>query len=251
MHQRNVTELIRLSRAIGREEYRLALFAEGNTSCLINESSFAVKASGTRLAELTEADVTVCRLDKVRGMLDEPGLSDSEIDQRLMEARVDSSAKKPSVEAMFHAWLLTLDGVDYVGHCHAEAVNQILCSPMARDFAERRMFPDEVVYCGPASVLVPYVDPGLVLAREIRTYTKEHIRKHQMPPRLILLRNHGIIAIGESPDTVLAGLMMANKAASIFLGAAALGGPTFLSAQEVKRIAGRPDEAYRQQQLRL
>lgn len=251
MEQRELTELIHLSREIGREERRLALFAEGNTSCLIGENTFAVKASGTRLANLAEADVTVCELDKVLAMLEYSTPADTEIDRGLMAARISPNAKKPSVETMFHAWLLTLEGVDFVGHCHAEAVNQVLCSPMAREFAERRLFPDEVVYCGPASVLVPYVDPGLVLAREIRDQTREFIQRHGANPRIILLRNHGIIALGDSPDAVLAGLLMANKAASIFLGAVALGGPIFLSSQAVNRIAGRPDEAYRQQQLRV
>ena len=131
------------------------------------------------------------------------------------------------------------------------AANQILCSPRARDFAERRLFPDEVVYCGPASVFVPYADPGLVLAREIRDRTTAFLQQQGSSPRLILLQNHGIIALGSTPAAVLACIFMAAKAAAIFMGAAALGGPNFLTAQHVERIAGRPDEAHRQQELRL
>ncbi|MEI9960513.1 MAG: class II aldolase/adducin family protein [Limisphaerales bacterium] len=62
-------------------------------------------------------------------MLDESGLADAEVDSRLMESRVDSKAKKPSVEALFHAWLLSLPDIYYVGHTHAPAVNSVLCSP--------------------------------------------------------------------------------------------------------------------------
>jgi rhamnose utilization protein RhaD (predicted bifunctional aldolase and dehydrogenase) len=156
--------------------------------------------------------------------------------------------KKPSIEALFHAWLLTLPGISFIGHCHCLTANQILCSPRARDFAERRQFPDEIVYCGSASVFVPYADPGLVLAREIRERTNAFLQQHGSPPKLIL-QNHGIIALGASPSAVLAATLMAAKAAAIFMGAAAMGGPTFLTPQHVERIAGRPDEAYRQQQL--
>jgi hypothetical protein len=42
---------------------------------------------------------------------------------------------------------------------------------------------------------------------------------------------------------------MAEKAAEIFVGAATLGGPVFLTSAQCERIAGRPDEHYRQKML--
>ena len=212
---------------------------------------FAVKASGCHLASLNETDVAVCETAKVLAILNQKSLKDEAIDQALLDSRVDAAAKKPSVESMFHAWLLTLDGVNFVGHCHPLAANQILCSPRARDFAERRLFPDEVVCCGPASVFIPYVDPGLPLSREIRDRTSAFVQQHGVVPRLILLQNHGIIALGGTANAVLACILMATKAAAIFMGAAALGGPNFLIPQHVERITVRPDEAYRQRQLKI
>jgi hypothetical protein len=50
---------------------------------------------------------------------------------------------------------------------------------------------------------------------------------------------------------VLAALLMAEKTAAIWTGAAALGGPIFLSPENVQRIAQRPDEHYRQRALKL
>ena len=41
------------------------------------------------------------------------------------------------------------------------------------------------------------------------------------------------------------------KAAKVFVGAAMLGGPVFFTAENIARIAGRPDEAYRQRALKL
>lgn len=218
---------------------------------LLPDGRFAVKASGARLATLEAGDLTVCDRAKMLAMLDQKQLTDAQIADALQAGRVDPQAKKPSIESAFHAWLLTLDRVQFVGHTHPLTVNQILCSPRARDFSERRMFPDEVVVCGSMSVFVPYTDPGLALAREIRERTKAFIEKHAHAPRLILLQNHGLIALGATPESVLAATLMAVKAAAIFMGAAAMGGPVFLTPQHVDRIAGRTDEAYRQQQLRL
>src|SRR6266516_720296 len=243
--------LVQLSRDIGREDRNLAILGEGNTSAKLNNEQFAVKASGCCLATLTEADVTVCDTAKILSILEKRQLTDEELEQQVLEARAGGAGSKPSVESMFHAWLLTLREVNYVGHCHPLSVNQILCSPRARDFAERRLFPDEVVCCGPQSVFVPYADPGLPLAREIAERTRAYLEKEGVVPRLILLQNHGIIALGSTPHAVLACILMATKAAAIFMGAAAMGGPNFLPPQHVERIAARPDEEYRKKQLKI
>jgi rhamnose utilization protein RhaD (predicted bifunctional aldolase and dehydrogenase) len=244
-----IRALLDLSHEIGREDRRLAILGEGNTSARLGADRFAIKASGCHLGTMTEADVTICDSAAVLALLDKKTLADDELNQALLDARVGGQGKKPSIEALFHAWLLSLPDVNFVGHCHSLAANQILCSPRARDFAERRLFPDEVVYCGQASVFVPYLDPGLVLAREIRDRTNTFMQQQHHPPRLIHLQNHGIIALGSTPAAVLACILMATKAAAIFMGAAALGGPNFLSPQQVERIAGRPDEAYRLREL--
>jgi rhamnose utilization protein RhaD (predicted bifunctional aldolase and dehydrogenase) len=246
-----IRALLHLSHEIGREDRHLAILGEGNTSVKLNNEQIAVKASGCSLATLTETDVTVCDMPKVLSILEKRQLTDEELEQQLLETRVGGVGKRPSIESMFHAWLLTLREVNFVGHCHPTSANQVLCSPRARDFAERRLFPDEVVCCGPQSVFVPYADPGLPLAREIAERTRAYIEKEGIVPRLILLQNHGIIALGSTPQSVMACVLMASKAASIFMGAAAMGGPNFLPAQYVERIASRPDEAHRQNQLKI
>jgi rhamnose utilization protein RhaD (predicted bifunctional aldolase and dehydrogenase) len=246
-----LAELLHLSHELGREDRQLVILGEGNTSAKLGPDQFAVKASGASLGTLTEANVTVCESASLLALLDKKSVTDEKLDQVLLGARVQGQGKKPSIEALFHAWLLSLPETSFIGHCHSLAANQILCSPRARDFAERRLFPDEVVYCGPASVFVPYADPGLVLAREIRDRTTAFLKQQGYTPRLILLQNHGIIALGNTPAAVLACILMAAKAAAIFMGAAALGGPNFLTPQHVERIAGRPDEAHRQRELRL
>ena len=166
-----------------------------------------------------------------------------------MDARVDPDALKPSVESLFHAWLLRLPEVRYVGHVHAIAVNQVLCSPDAAHYARERLFPDQIVYCGAESVLVPYVDPGLQLARQIAAEVETFQMRTKRRPVTILIQNHGIIAVGSSHTEVAAALAMAEKSARVFIGAAAAGGPVYLTHDNVRRIATRTDEKYRHRML--
>ena len=246
-----IQDLLTLSHEIGREERGLAILGEGNTSARLSDETFAVKASGTCLGTLKEEDTVECRFSALLPLLEKKSLTDKEIDDALLASRVNPKAKKPSVEAVFHAWLLTLPGINFIGHAHATAVNQVLCSPLARTFAANRMFPDEIVCCSVASVLVPYIDPGLKLAQGIRQETGAFIQKLGYQPRVILIQNHGTITLGATWQSVLTAMLMAEKAAKIFVGAATLNGPVFLSKKNVERIAGRPDEAYRQKALKM
>jgi len=243
--------LLELSHDLGAPHRELAILGEGNTSVKLSDETFLVKASGSNLATLRDEDLVECRSAPLLALLDRAEISDDEIDQTLFQCRVDAQAKKPSVEALFHAWLLSLPQVNFVGHTHPVSVNSILCSPRAEDFAGQRIFPDEVVCCGPRSAFVPYSDPGLRLAQIIRERTGQFQESSGMLPRVILLQSHGLITLGSSAAAVRTAMFMAAKAAQIFVGAASLGGPVFLSPADIDRIAGRRDEHHRQRALGL
>jgi rhamnose utilization protein RhaD (predicted bifunctional aldolase and dehydrogenase) len=244
-------ELLSLSHFLGEEHRHLAILGEGNTSAKLDDDTFLVKASGSCLQTLAEDDVVACRFDKLLPMLDQDDLSDQDIEDHLLACRVDSDSKKPSVETLFHAYLLSLPEINFVGHTHSIPVNQVLCSPLAEKFATKKLFPDEIVCCGAQSVFVPYTDPGLKLSQAIRDKTQSFIDQFSAPPRVILLANHGLITLGKTPGAVKAAMLMAHKSAEIFVGAAALGGPVFMPDEEIDRIANRIDEHYRQRALKL
>ena len=115
----------------------------------------------------------------------------------------------------------------------------------------KRIFPDEVICCGSESVFIPYTDPGLKLAQAIKKTTESYYKRKKIYPRVIVLQNHGIITIGGTTQAVLAAMMMAEKAASIWLGAATLGGPVFMTKQQVDRIASRQDEEVRRRAMNI
>ena len=244
--------LLDLAHQLGREDRKFAILGEGNVTTRVSPETLIVKASGSSLGTLSPAGVTECRFSDILPMIDGGAMTDAAIDDTLLKSRVDPKARKPSTETLFHAFLLGLPGVNFVGHTHPVTVNQLLCSRHARAFARRRIFPDEIVCCGVESVLVPYADPGLKLARAIRRAVLAYVKRVSRPPRVILLENHGFIALGSTPDAVLATTLMGSKAAEIFAGAAAAAGtPRFLPRSQVERIAGRPDEHYRQKALNL
>ena len=237
--------LLKLSNELGREEHALAILGEGNVSARVGEGTFIVKASGSSLATLQEPDLVHCHTKPLLPLLDRADLTDEEIDRTLLACRVDQGSKKPSIETLFHVYLLGLTGIEFIAHTHPQTVNQILCSPRGRAFAEHRLFPDQIVYCGVASAFVPYTDPGLPLAQAIRRETQSFLSRYQDSPQTILLENHGLIAMGRNPQAVLTATLMMEKSARIFVGASSLAGPQFLTDESARRIARRADEDYR------
>ena len=247
----SISLLLELSHQLGDPARGLAILGEGNTSAHLCDDLFVVKASGSSLHNLDQSGVTSCDSSKILELFEHPDIDDDEIEAALLAARADETARKPSTEALFHAYLLTLPDVNFVGHTHPLGVNALMCSPRAPEFASRRLFPDEIVCCGARSVWVPYVNPGVPLARAIRAQVEAFRESFGQVPRLIALQNHGLIALGQTPQAVLAATLMAEKSAQIWLGASALGGPTFLSDEQVEYIAGWSAEAYRQKVLNL
>jgi rhamnose utilization protein RhaD (predicted bifunctional aldolase and dehydrogenase) len=245
-------ELLRLSHDLGREDRGLAILGEGNTSCRLDAETFLVKASGSSLANLRADQLVACRFDILLPLLDTPNLSDGDVEKALLASRVDPAQPKPSVEAVFHAWLLTLPGVNVVGHTHPVTINGLLCAgeSVAQVFADERRFPDEIVCCGAKSVLVPYIDPGTRLALGIKERVEAFFRLDSRAPKIILLQNHGLIACGPTTGSVFAATLMAEKAARIFAQALALGTVATLTPAHVARIDTRPDEHYRQRMLK-
>jgi rhamnose utilization protein RhaD (predicted bifunctional aldolase and dehydrogenase) len=145
-----------------------------------------------------------------------------------------------------HAICLKLPDINFVGHTHPTAINMITCSTLFDPAVSGRLFPDEVVVCGPNPVMVPYIDPGLPLAREIQQRIRIYVETNGEVPKTIYMQNHGFIALAATAQQVENITAMAVKAARILAGTYALGGPQFMTSEAVERIHTRPDEHYRQ-----
>jgi rhamnose utilization protein RhaD (predicted bifunctional aldolase and dehydrogenase) len=253
-----LTQLIAMSNNLGDPALDCVILGEGNTSARADGETFWVKASGTELRTIDQAGFVRVSFERVLAMLDAHDLTDEQAKQRLSQAKVDPSTgvgpvKKdgvqPSVETVLHAICLSLEGINFVGHTHPTAINAITCSAVFETAVSGRLFPDEIVVCGLAPVVVPYTDPGVPLARKVRNLIDQYMDAYYEIPKVILMQNHGLIALGRNAQQVENVTAMAVKTARVLLGTYTLGGPHFLTAREVDRIHTRPDELYRRKLL--
>lgn len=248
--QEILNDLVAMSRRLADPALDYVILGEGNTSAVVDANTFYVKASGVSLRDIGEQGFVRVRRAPILELLERESVTDDEVRDRMLAARVDTlSPIRPSVETLFHAYLLSLPGISYVGHTHPTPVNAILCSQKAQEAVSGRLFPDEIVCCGPAPCFVPYVDPGQPLSRAMRDCVEAYIDEHNTAPRVILMQNHGFIALGRSPEQVESATAMFVKTARVLLGTYALGGPNFLTPENVNRIYTRPDEKYREKQI--
>ena len=255
-----VPGLIRLARDLAREDRNLAILGEGNVGADAGDGTFWVKASGTRMATATPASFVRVRRRAVLQLLEQRGQRGTE-DAAVMaglrgcvvlgrQGRPFASPRKaglaqPSTESFLHALAQTEAGAKWVGHTHPEAVLGILCSRLGAKPFLGGLFPDAIVYCGLVPAVVPYVDPGVKLALAFRNTLRRYRTTYGHPPRLVLLENHGIVAIGETADEVLNISCMAEKWARVLLGIMTAGGPRYLSRQQASHIDTWPAEHYR------
>lgn len=242
-------QLIELSRGVGLESRALAILGEGNTSADCGDGTFWVKASGSQLGTMTEAGLSRVRFDSVLEYVKNETMDDEAVKLALQESLVDPTHRRPSTETFFHALCLTLGGAKWVAHTHPISCNSILCSKAGAAPFRSHLFPDGIVVCGRNVAVVPYVDPGFDLAKAFERELLRFQDTYGTNPKLILMENHGICALGQTATEALNIQLMADKWARIILGTAAFGGPNFLPDTTADRIETRPDEIYRRKVL--
>jgi rhamnose utilization protein RhaD (predicted bifunctional aldolase and dehydrogenase) len=238
-------ELLALSHALGLEQRGLAILGEGNTSVKTERDTFWIKASGSSLATLQPGDVSEVNLSAVLELTERESMTEAEIEAALLEVLVDKGQKKPSVETFLHALLLSLGEARWVGHTHPVSVNQLLCSQHGAAPFTRHIFPDAIVVCGRHVAFIPYVDPGFALAKAVREELARFKAAHGAAPKVLLMENHGAVALGQSSKEVLNIMLMLDKWAKVLVGALSVGGVNYLPEHEADRIDQRLDEHYR------
>ncbi len=178
------------SRLLGRDP-DLVLHGGGNTSVKSRRTTvfgeevdvLLVKGSGADLADIDEGGFASLRLDQVAGLAQLDALSDTDMAEQLLVASTTAGGPAPSVEAILHAIL----PYRFVDHTHADAVVTLTNSASAAT-ALAEVYGDEVV-------VVPYVMPGFLLARECA-----RLLPGVLGPDVVgvVLMNHGIFTWGDS-----------------------------------------------------
>lgn len=218
-------ELISLSHRLSR----FVVCGEGNISKKIQDG-FMIKASGTSLEDLSETDIVRC---------DFTG------------KQVDNFSKKPSLETSFHTWFMGFKEINFVAHTHPTNTLKILCSGDIKQFSENRLFPDQVVFNGQKSCVVPYANPGEELSEKIKKHVSEFMENSGYFPKLILLQNHGIICAGTSSKECIFSTEICEKSAEIYLGSRSISEKiNFINPTDVQSILNDKNEIYRKSRIK-
>jgi ribulose-5-phosphate 4-epimerase/fuculose-1-phosphate aldolase len=199
-----------------------AICAEGNISAKKQENFF-IKSSGTSLHNLTVDSLSLCRIS----------------DGVCLNDRI------PSIEASFHAWLFRNTSINFIAHTHPPNVLKIVCTDSLSDFAEKRLFPDQVIFNGAKSCIIPYAHPGIKLTEQIIVGVEKFLARENYFPSVILLKNHGLICCGSTAESCLYSTMMCEKAAEIFIGAKACFNIQWLSDAHIQALLNDDREKYR------
>lgn len=157
------------------------------------------------------------------------------------------SGNKPSMEYKLHKWIINKFNVNYVAHTHPTNTLKILCTDNYNDFANKRLFPDQVVFNGSKSCVIDYFNPGDDLFNGLINGVENFIKKNNFLPKVILLKNHGIITFGNKIEECIMATEMCEKSAKIFL--TNEGKKVFLSEPQVHKLINDENEIYRIKKL--
>mgnify|MGYP001255272967 CR=1 FL=1 len=229
-------DLVNLAHRLSNHPSRLVLWNEGSVATQLPKGRLAVSQANAHLGKLCVSELAEFETARVRALTDRESFTEEDLEEARSTEAGAPVGVKPSSDLFLYADLFTDESLRFAAHTQPVAINQILCSPRARQFADRRNLPHEVLVGGPASMLVPFAPPGVPLARELRRRLTLWYDRYKIPPKVILIQNHGMIALGASADEVVMLTEMTVKFAEIFLGAAMMGGPEFLKPAFVAQI---------------
>lgn len=177
------------SRLIGQAT-DLVLHGGGNTSVKgeaedlfgTSHEALYVKGSGWDLATIESPGFPAVKMEALLALSRFETLSDADMVKAQRAAMLDPSAPSPSVEAILHA----LIPFRFVDHTHADAVVTLSNTPQGEE-KMRALYGDRVL-------VVPYVMPGFILAKEVARLTEgmDWSRLEGM-----VLMHHGIFSFAD------------------------------------------------------
>lgn len=200
--------LIRISRTVGKDS-SLVQGGGGNTSVKSADGEYMfIKASGTALKDMTKEKgwrrlklSAIWSIIKDRSLAKfEPAVRETEVVNRLFLACDDNltTGARPSVETPLHA---ILDRC--VIHLHPSVVGVYVNAKKGK-VALEKVFKNEKY----PPLWVPYVNPGLTLARKTARLVSDYQNRYGRKPTVLFLEKHGLFI---SAGTPAAGLSLVHK----------------------------------------
>ncbi|MFK5955357.1 MAG: class II aldolase/adducin family protein [Planctomycetota bacterium] len=179
-----LADCVASTRVLGADVY-LVLAGGGNTSvkCILDgKEVMYIKGSGRDMAHVSREDFPALSLSALLALRERKHLSDLAMLDSLRAAQIDTTAPAPSVESLVHAWL----PYRFVDHSHSDTVLTVMASAESPQQAQdlcQKLFADAVEW-------LPFYASGFPLAQACAA----------APTGLrgLLLKDHGIMAFGES-----------------------------------------------------
>jgi len=237
-----------LTLSLGVPGNDFVILAEGNTSELIDDNHIVVKASGARMSTATTKDFVVCEIDSLVALMDSPGATQQDLIEALDAGTHDGVRRRGSIETLIHVAVQSLRPTRFVGHTHPTPLVALLASVHQETAFDAFVYSDEAIVIG-TTLYVPYAEPGIELGRVFLQSLRDYFSTHNDLPSLILLGNHGVVALADTTDGVHAITEMSYKGAQIRLQALAVGGTKPLDNNSVKAYFEREDMAERRRNL--
>jgi rhamnose utilization protein RhaD (predicted bifunctional aldolase and dehydrogenase) len=241
-------ELLALTRSLGAPERDMVILAEGNTSQLLGDGRLVVKSSGSRMRDATEDDFVVVDVPPLIDLIASTTATQADLTAALDAGEVHGRRRRGSIETLVHVAVQAVRPVPFVGHTHPTEVVGVLASVHAERAFERAAYSDEAVVIG-KPLFVPYAQPGIELGKVVHRHLVDYADRHGDLPQLVLLANHGIIAVAPTVEGVSAISEMATKAARVRSVAYAMGGLQPLSAEAVDKFFAREDVGERRDNI--
>ena len=197
------------SRLLGSDP-SLVLHGGGNTSVKVTTKDpwgkridlAYIKGSGWDLGNIERPGFSPVKLDELCRMLEFEELSDSKMVKLLRASMTDPYAPTPSVEAILHG----LIPFRFVDHTHADAVVTITNTKKGLQLI-KEIYGDEVL-------VIPYVMPGFILAKEIAKLTK-NLDWHSI--KGMILMNHGVFTFSDDAKKSYENMIRMVSKAEAFL----------------------------------
>jgi rhamnose utilization protein RhaD (predicted bifunctional aldolase and dehydrogenase) len=224
------------------------ILAEGNTSQRFDDGRIAVKASGAYLASVTRNDFVVVDVDPLIAIMDDPTSSQEDLTDLLDAGEHDGARRRGSIETLVHAAVQSLRPAAFVAHTHPTAVVGLLASVHAATAFAEWVYSDEAVVIG-TPLFVPYAAPGIDVGRVFLERLRRYVDEREELPSVVLMGNHGMVAIGGSASAVEAITLMTVKGARVRIAALSVGGVQGLGDDTVAHYFERTDMAERRKKL--
>lgn len=241
-------DLLALTRSLGDPAKEQVILAEGNTSQLLDDGRLVVKASGSRMRDATADDFVVVDLPPLVELLSSEAATQADLTAALDAGEVGGRRRRGSIETLVHVAVQAVQPAAYVGHTHPTEVVGLLASSRAEIAFDRAAYSDEAVVIG-RPLFVPYAQPGIDLGRLFHQRLVDHVARSGQLPQLVLLANHGIVAIAPTADGVEGLCEMAVKAAKVRRIAWSVGELSPLTNEAIEKFFGRDDIAERRGNL--